>query len=59
MACDTYKSLLHNYLYMPEKLTFSAAGIDEVAVASTRVQSNIRVLVRSAVQAQPQASVLL
>ena len=59
VACSAYKSLLHNYLYMTERLTFSAPGINEVLVASTRGQSNITVFVKSAVQAQPQASVLL
>ena len=50
---------LHNYLDMPERVTFSAPGINEVVVASTRGQSNITVFVRSAVRAQPRASVLL
>lgn len=59
MACSTFKSLLRNYLYKPERLTFSAPGINEVVVASTKGQSNITVFVRSAVQAQPRASVLL
>lgn len=44
---------------MTERLTFSAPGINEVLVASTRGQSNITVFVKSAVQAQPRASVLL
>lgn len=59
LACSTYKSPLHNYLYMPGRLTFSAPGINEVVVASMRGQSNITVFVRSAVQAEPQAPVLL
>lgn len=42
-----------------QRLTFSAPGINEVALTSTRVQSNIIAFVRSAVQAQPRASVFL
>lgn len=59
MACGTYMSLLDNYHDMPESLTFSAPRKNEVAVASTRGQSNIAVFVRSAVRDQPRASVLL
>lgn len=59
MACSPNRSVHHSYPYMTEGLTLSAPGINEVVVSSTRRQSNTAVFVRSAVQAQPRAPILL